>query len=185
VWTYLLTPIMSGVMAVVLTVVVAGMKWLAVGKYVPDIKPIWSNFVWRSEMITGIYENVPSVVLLMWVAGTPFLAPFMRLFGVKMGERVYCESIYVTEFDLVEIADDVSIGKLVALQTHLFEDRIMKMATLKIDSGVDVGVRSIVLYEAHVKTQARVGSLSLILKAEVIPANSNWEGIPAQRLAQD
>lgn len=185
VWTYLLTPLMSGVMAVVLTVAVAGMKWLAVGKYVPDIKPIWSNFVWRSEMITGIYENVPSVVLLMWVAGTPFLAPFIRLFGVKMGERVYCESLYVTEFDLVEIADDVSIGKLVALQTHLFEDRIMKMAMLKIDSGVDVGVRSIVLYEAHVKSQARVGSLSLILKAEVIPANSNWEGIPAQRLAQD
>lgn len=182
-WAYLAVPMLSVAVAVVLTLIVAALKWIVVGKYVTDIKPIWSHFVWRSELITGLYENVPSLVLLGWLTGTPMLAPFLRLFGVKIGSRLFCESTYCSEFDLVEIADDVSIGKNVSLQTHLFEDRIMKMAKLTIDSGVDIGVRSIILYDAHVRARARVGSLSLILKAEVIPANSNWEGIPAQRIA--
>lgn len=181
-WTYLMIPMLSVLLAVFLTLIVAGLKWIVVGKYVADIKPIWSDFVWRSELITGLYENVPSIVLLGWLTGTPMLAPFLRLFGVKIGRRVFCETTYCSEFDLVKIADDVSIGKNVSLQTHLFEDRIMKMATLTIDSGVDIGVRSIILYDSHVKFGARIGSLSLILKAEVIPANTDWEGIPAQRI---
>ncbi|MCX7192237.1 MAG: amino acid adenylation domain-containing protein [Proteobacteria bacterium] len=180
---YLVMPMLAIAVAVVLTLIVAALKWIVVGKYVTDIKPIWSHFVWRSELITGLYENVPSLVLLGWLTGTPMLAPFLRLFGVKIGSRLFCETTYLSEFDLVEIADDVSIGKSVSLQTHLFEDRIMKMAKLTIDSGVDIGVRSIILYDAHVRARARIGSLSLILKAEVIPANSNWEGIPAQRIA--
>lgn len=183
VWAYLVMPMLAMTLAVALTLIVVALKWLVVGKYVTDIKPIWSHFVWRSELITGLYENVPSLVLLGWLTGTPMLAPFLRLFGVKVGSRLFCETTYCSEFDLVEIADDVSIGRSVSLQTHLFEDRIMKMAKLTIDSGVDIGIRSIILYDAHVKSKARIGSLSLILKAETIPANSNWEGIPAQRIS--
>lgn len=184
-WAYLAIPMLVIAVAVALTLIVAALKWVVVGKYAPDIKPIWSNFVWRSELITGLYENVPSVVLLGWLTGTPMLAPFLRLFGVKAGSRLFCETTYCSEFDLVEIADDVSIGRNVSLQTHLFEDRIMKMSRLKIDSGVDIGVRSIVLYDTHVKAKARIGPLSLILKGEDIPSNSHWEGIPAQRVAED
>lgn len=184
-WAYLALPLLAATIAVLLTLIVAALKWIVVGKYVTDIKPIWSNFVWRSEMITGLYENVPSLLLLNWLTGTPMLAPLLRLFGVKIGSRVCCETTYCSEFDLVEIGDDVSIGRSVSLQTHLFEDRIMKMATLKIDSDVDIGVKSIVLYDAHIRAKARIGSLSLILKAEEIPSSSNWEGIPAQRIAKD
>lgn len=184
-WAYLALPLVAATAAILLTLIVAALKWLVIGKYVPDIKPIWSHFVWRSEMITGLYENVPALVLLGWLTGTPMLAPFLRIFGVKIGKRVCCETTYCSEFDLVEIADDSSIGKGVSLQTHLFEDRIMKMSSLKIGSQVDIGTRSIVLYDAQVHNKSRIGPLSLILKAEEIPAGSSWEGIPAQRIMND
>jgi len=68
--------------------------------------------------------------LLGWLAGTPLLPPLLRLFGARMGRRVYLDTTWLTEFDLVVIGDDAAIGAWTSLQTHLFEDRVMKMSTL-------------------------------------------------------
>jgi len=39
------------------TLVMALLKWIIIGKYKPAKKPLWSHYVWRSELVTGIYEN--------------------------------------------------------------------------------------------------------------------------------
>ena len=52
--------------------VVAGLKWLLVGRYRPRVEPSWSHFVWRTELITGLYETVTVPWLLHWLTGNSF-----------------------------------------------------------------------------------------------------------------
>jgi non-ribosomal peptide synthetase-like protein len=106
----------------------------------------------------------------------------LRLFGVKIGRRVWFDTTYVTEFDLVEVGDDAAVGDTTSLQTHLFEDRVMKMSTVKIGAGSTVGSRSVVLYDAEVGAGASLDSLSLVMKGETLPPGSHWRGIPARSL---
>lgn len=162
------------------TLLVALLKWLVIGKYRPRVEPLWNVFVRRSELITGLYESVAVPAMLGWLTGTPCIAPVMRLFGIKIGKRVWMDTTFITEFDLVEIGDDAAIGGATSLQTHLFEDRVMKMSTVKIGSGANVGSRSVVLYDAEVGVGASLGALSLVMKGESLPAESQWAGIPAR-----
>ena len=52
---------------------------------------------------------------------------FFRLMGCKIGKRVFTDTTdHSQEFDLVSIGDDAALNEDVGLQTHLFEDRVMK-----------------------------------------------------------
>jgi non-ribosomal peptide synthetase-like protein len=157
----------------------AALKWLVVGRYRPRVEPQWSGFVWRTELVTGVYENAAVPWLLHWLAGTPLAGPALRLFGAKIGRRVFMDSTFLTEFDLVRVADDAAVGAQTSLQTHLFEDRVMKMAAVVVGPGATVGSRAVVLYDAEVGAGAELDSLSLVMKGEALPPGGRWRGIPA------
>ena len=125
------------------------MKWLLIGAYRPRIEPLWAPFVRHSEFITGLWESAVVPMLGMLLTGTPMMAWMLRLFGVKVGRRCTIESTFMTEFDLVHIGDDCSIGRATSLQTHLFEDRVMKMSVLEVGSGCTAGTRAVVLYDSN------------------------------------
>jgi non-ribosomal peptide synthetase-like protein len=177
---WLLLPLLLIGIGVASTLLIALLKWLVVGKYRPRVEPLWSVFVRRSELITGLYESVAVPAMLSWLTGTPWIAPVMRLFGIKIGKRVWMDTTFITEFDLVEIGDDAAIGASTSLQSHLFEDRVMKMSTVKIGAGANVGSRSVVLYDTEVGAGTSLGALSLVMKGEALPAESQWVGIPAR-----
>ncbi|AGA28101.1 Pls/PosA family non-ribosomal peptide synthetase [Singulisphaera acidiphila] len=162
------------------TLVSAALKWVVVGRYRPRVVPMWSFFVWRTELITALYENVAVPWLLHWFTGTPFMAPLLRLFGARVGRRVYMETTFLTEFDLVRVDDDAMVAGWTSLQTHLFEDRVMKMSALTVGRGCTVGTRSVVLYDAEMAAGSRLEALSLVMKGERLPAESRWRGIPAR-----
>ncbi|HHD64706.1 MAG TPA: peptide synthetase, partial [Desulfobulbaceae bacterium] len=176
----LLLALAAVVMGVCLTAVVAGLKWLLIGTYRPRIRPMWSAFVWRSELITALYENVVVTWLLARLTGTPFMALVLRLFGVKIGSRCFLETTFMTEFDLVEIGDDCCIGLACSLQTHLFEDRVMKMSRLRIGDSCSIGPRAVILYDAILEQEVTLDALSLVMKGETLAAATCWHGSPAR-----
>jgi non-ribosomal peptide synthetase-like protein len=176
-----ISPLLYLALALTATLVVVGIKYLLIGTYRPLVRPLWSHFVRRTELVTGLYENVTAPMLLSTLTGTPFAAPILRLFGVKIGRRVWIETSYITEFDLVSIGDDSEIGMFASLQTHLFEDRVMKMSHVRIGRGCTVGARSIVLYDSVMEDGASLDALSLLMKGETLSAGSRWRGIPARR----
>ncbi|WP_255411475.1 Pls/PosA family non-ribosomal peptide synthetase [Georgenia sp. SYP-B2076] len=165
-----------------LTVVllVAALKWVVVGRYRPRVEPLWSGFVRRTEFVTGIYEAAAVPVLLAMLAGTPLLGPVLRLFGAKVGRRTLVDTTYLTEFDLVRIGDDVAVGTAASLQTHLFEDRVMKMSTITLSERSSVGCRAVVLYDSVVGQDVTLAPLSLVMKGESLLPGTTWCGIPAQ-----
>lgn len=176
----LLTPVLALTTSVVLVVLVAVMKWLIVGRYKPRVEPLWSGFVRRTEFVTGIYEATAVPVLLALLSGTPFLGAMLRLFGARVGHRALIDTTYLTEFDLVRVDDDVYVGPEASLQTHLFEDRVMKMGTIDLHERVSIGGRSVVLYGSDIGADARLASLSLVMKGERLEPGTAWVGIPAQ-----
>lgn len=169
--------------AALVTLLVAGLKWTVVGRYRPRVEPLWAPFVRHTELITGLYETTVVPALAWMLTGTPWIAPLLRAFGVRIGRRVYLETTFVTEFDLVRVGDDTAIGRATSLQSHLFEDRVMKMSTLTVGAGCSIGPRAVVLYDSAIGAGASLDALSLVMKGETLPAATRWCGIPA-RLAQ-
>jgi non-ribosomal peptide synthetase-like protein len=180
-WAVVLaTPVIALLSGFATVLLVAAVKWAVVGRYRPRVEPLWSGFVRRTEFVTGIFEATAVPVLLAALTGTPLLGPVLRLFGVKVGRRSLLDTTYVTEFDLVRIGDDVSVGTAASLQTHLFEDRVMKMSTVSLGDETSVGSRSVVLYGTHVGTGTSLAALSLVMKGESLMPGTTWQGIPAQ-----
>ena len=175
---------MFSVASVVITAIMSGVvitfKWMLMGVYRPCMRPMWSFWALRTEAIAVLYWGLAGRVLLDHLRGTPFLPWVLRLFGAKIGKGVWMDMTDITEFDCIRIGDYAALNALSALQTHLYEDRVMKVGRVHVDRGVTVGAGATVLYDTHVGEFARLGPLTVIMKGEAIPANSEWVGAPAE-----
>jgi len=158
---------------------VAIMKWLLMGRYSKRSQPMWTPFVWFSEGITNLYEGITVPNFMRYLRGTPWLPIAFNLLGSRIGRGVYLDTTDFTEFDCVHIGDYSELNALTCPQTHLFEDRIMKVDHVRIGRQVTMGPRSAVLYSAEIADNARLGPLTLVMKGESIPARSHWCGSPA------
>jgi len=134
----------------------------------------------RTEAVAVIYAGLAGRMLLEHLRGTPFLPWIWRLLGAKVGRGVFVDMTDITEFDCVSIGDFCALNANSALQTHLYEDRVMKVGRVKVGKGVTVGAGSTVLYDTNVADYARLGPLTVVMKGEEIPAHSEWVGSPAQ-----
>jgi len=159
---------------------VLALKWLVVGRYRPITAPLWSPFVWRSELVTSTYENLVVPLLLTPLRGTPFINMYLRLLGARIGRRVFTDTTDMTEFDLVSVGDDAALNEDAGLQTHLFEDRVMKVSALEIGPRASVGSLAIVLYDSRMEAETQLGDLSVLMKGETLPPGTSWEGSPAR-----
>jgi non-ribosomal peptide synthetase-like protein len=176
-------PILYFATGMVASLCMVAFKWLMMGRYRPCERPLWSPFVWRTEAVTALLDNFASPFFLDLLAGTPFICWFFRLLGAKIGRRVYLDTTELTEFDLVHIGDDVAVNLDCTLQSHLFEDRVMKMSTVEVGAGCHLGSMSLILYDTKLAPGSSVDELSLVMKGESLPADTHWTGIPGRRLS--
>lgn len=158
---------------------VVALKWLLIGRYRPRAAPMWTPFVWLSEGVTSIYESLAVPNFLDALRGTPMLPWALRCLGARVGRGVYMNTTDLTEFDCVRIGDEAELNAWCGPQTHLFEDRVMKIGRVEIGVRVSVGARSIILYDTQVGDHVHLGPLTLVAKGEYLPAGTRWEGSPA------
>ena|GEM_PF-3465946 len=134
--------------------------------------------MWRLEFVNALFEFMATPMALDALRGTPLLPWYLRLLGCRIGRQVYVETTGFLEFDLVDVGDRAILNRDCILQTHLFEDRVMKGSWLRVGLDCEIGTQSIVLYDTEMKDGARVGPLSLLMKGEVLPAGPVWVGSP-------
>ncbi|UHL65428.1 amino acid adenylation domain-containing protein [Paralcaligenes sp. KSB-10] len=158
---------------------VAFFKWVLLGRYRRCAVPMWTPFVWLSEATTNMYEGIAVPNFLRYLRGTPFLPKALNLLGCHIGRGVYLDTTDITEFDCVHIGDYSELNALCCPQTHLFEDRVMKIDDVRIGARTYMGPRSTILYSANIANDVRLGPLTLVMKGENIPANTAWHGCPA------
>ena len=155
-------------------------KWLLVGKYKKTEMPMYSLRVWISEGITTLYEALAVQFFLDFLRGTPWLPFFLRFLGVKIGKRVWLNTTDITEYDMVSIGDEAMLNEDCGPQTHLFEDRIMKVGGVKIGKQTTINSRTIILYDSEIGDHVNIDPLSLVMKGEVLSDNTEWQGSPVR-----
>ena len=148
------------------------------GTFEPTVHPLWCRYVWNNEIVNGTFEFIAEAVMPP-LLGTPLAAACLRLMGCRIGKWVYLETTYFSEFDLVHIGDHAAINFGATIQTHLFEDRVMKADHLRIGDGASVGNMAVVLYDTEIRA-GREPRPVLALHAQVFerPGRRLCEPVP-------
>lgn len=153
-------------------------KWVVVGRIRPSEHPLWSSFVWRNELSDAFVETVAAPWFANAAAGTPVLNLWLRALGAKIGRGVWCESYWLPEADLVTLGDGANVQRGCVVQTHLFHDRVMAIDAVNLDPGATLGPHCVALPASGVGASATVGPASLVMRGDVVPANTRWQGNP-------
>jgi non-ribosomal peptide synthetase-like protein len=182
VWGAVPAVLLSGVVMLVAGAVAAAAstvaKWALIGRIRAGEHPLWSSFVWRSEVSDTFTEMVAAPWFAQSAAGTPALVWWLRSLGASIGRGVWCDSYWLPEADLVRLGDASTVNRGCVVQTHLFHDRIMSMDTVDLETGATLGPHSVILPAARIGEHATVGPASLVMRGELVPDRSRWSGNP-------
>lgn len=165
----------AGVVAVALTVAA---KWIVMGRYRCGEHPLWSSFVWRDELINSAQEQLAGFWLMSFSTGTPLMSLYLRAMGAKVGRGVWCETMAITEFDVVELDDGCVLNRYSCVETHLFHDRLMRIGPARMGPGSTLGPSSAVLPNTTVGAGTCVGGRSFVMRGEELPPATRWLGAP-------
>ena len=161
--------------------VACALKWVVMGRYEPGEHPMWTPWVWASEMVTSVYEALAVPNFTGMFRGTPLAPLWFKMLGVSVAMDTFLDTADVaTEFDCTTIDRGVHVNAFSGMQTHLFEDRVMKVGRCTVARGATIDTRTVVLYGAVIGENAEVGPGSLVMKGEVVPPHSAWVGAPLQ-----
>ncbi len=154
-------------------------KWLLIGRYKSGERFFWTYWMWRSEVAYEIELFIMSSFGEAF-GGTPLMAWWYRTKGTQIGKAVCIFGGVVMEADLTTIGDYTCVEGF--LQTHLFEDRVMKLGEVRIGSDCTVGNEACVLYSSEMGDCSSLADLSLIMKSETFLPNHHYRGIPAENV---
>jgi non-ribosomal peptide synthetase-like protein len=178
VWTFLLSGLVMLTAGAAAAAISTAAKWLIVGPIHAGEQPLWSSFVWRTEVSDTFTEMVAAPWFARAASGTPALAVWLRSLGARVGRGVWCESYWLPEPDLVTLGDASTVNRGCVVQTHLFHDRIMSMDVVELEAGATLGPHSVVLPAATLGAHATVGPASLVMRGETVPVGTRWSGNP-------
>ena len=180
-WAFaLIVPVVAFIASFVAVAMVAFLKFMLMHTFRPIVKPLWSPYIWVNDVVNAIYE-VTAAAAMAPLMGTPFGCMCARWMGCKVGRWVFLETTLFSEFDLVQIGDEATLNIGSTVQTHLFEDRVMKSDFLTIGDRCSVGNMAVVLYNTEMQRGSSLDALSVLMKGENLAAASCWTGIPTKR----
>ena len=149
-----------------------------VGRVRPGEHPLWSGFVWRSELADAFTEVVAAPWFARGATGTPLLVQWLRSLGARIGRGSWVESYWLPEADLVELGDGATVGRGSVVQTHLFHDRVLATDTVVLGAGATLGPHSVALPASSLGATVTVAPASLVLRGDRLPDGSRWRGNP-------
>jgi len=102
----------------------------------------------------------------------------LRVLGARIGSGVFLDTTDLTEFDCVRIGEEAELNAWCGPQTHVCEDRVMKLGEVEIGGRVTIGPTSKILHDTHIGECTQLWPLTLIAKGERVPAGTRWTGSP-------
>jgi hypothetical protein len=85
-------------------------KWILIGRYKAGVYPLWGWYYLRWWIVHRLVQA--SEAVLQVVVGTPIYGMYLRVMGASIGYNAQVYSPFVTEFDLVTIRKDSTIGEV-------------------------------------------------------------------------
>jgi acetyltransferase-like isoleucine patch superfamily enzyme len=114
--------------------------------------------------------------------GTPIWTAYLRLNGAAIGRRVYVNSLFISDHNLLEFGDDVVIGGEVHLSGHTVEAGVVKTARVRLGRGVTIGLGSVIDIGVTIGDATQIGALSFVPKHTKVDSGGIYAGIPARRI---
>ncbi|CAF3978740.1 unnamed protein product [Adineta steineri] len=147
------------------------------------------------EMPFTLSNNIPSVHdlsysnsfsnhnLVFTCIGTQFLIILFRAIGARIGSDVILSHINcLTDPHLVTIEDHVRLNMGAYIQCHTFEQRFLKEAPIIVKHSSVIMNSTLILSGATLHGQNRILPLTLVMKDDQLPSNTDWFGVPAQQV---
>lgn len=179
---YVIAGLVSGLLLVlcgaIACCIAAAAKWAVVGRIEVSEHPLWSSFVWRNELSDAFVETVAAPWFANAATGTPILNLWLRLLGAQIGKGVWCETYWLPEADLVSLGAGATVERGCVVQTHLFHDRVMAIDRVVLADGATLGPHCVALPASGLGESATVGPASLVMRGDVVPAHTRWQGNP-------
>ncbi|EQC41520.1 hypothetical protein SDRG_01485 [Saprolegnia diclina VS20] len=157
--------------------ILLALKWSIIGRYEAALLPMYCFGVWSTEFITGVLEHL-SVFVLLPLVGTPLLPWIYQAFGATIGARCFLGSVDIPEFDMLRFGDDVAINESSFPQTHLFEDRIMKIGPTTLGHRSTMRMFSTLFPDASMGDDTTLACNSVVMKGERLSGGNIWTGFP-------
>lgn len=155
------------------------MKRLLIGTYQPQRVPVWGLFHLKNWIVQQSARLIP------WraVEGTEFTSMILRALGARLGRRVDIHrgvSLVEGGWDLLEIGDDVTIGRDAEIRLVEFDAGEIVVGPVRLETGATLEVRAGVAGHTLVEAGGFLAALSSLPRGGRIPAGERWEGIPAR-----
>lgn len=139
----------------------------------------WPLMKWVRYMVA---IHVVRVLAGPLFCGSPLWTAYLRLNGARIGRRVYVNTLFISDHNLLEFGDDVVIGAEVHLSGHTVEGGFVKTAGVRLGDDVTLGLGSVIGIGVEVGPHCQIGAMSLVPKHMRLPAGSTYAGIPVRRL---
>ncbi len=139
----------------------------------------WPLMRWARYMVASHVVRVLAGPLFQ---GSPIWTAYLRLNGARFGRRVYVNTLFISDHNLLEFGDDVVIGSEVHISGHTVEAGVLKTAGVRLGRNVTIGLGTVVDIDVVVGADCQVGALSLVPKHTTLDAGAVYAGIPVRRI---
>ncbi len=122
--------------------------------------------------------------ILPYVTLTPFGPWFLRAMGMRLGKRVFINTEFISDPQLIEIGDDVVIGGSVHLFAHYGGGGHLNVATVTIGARATIGEKATVMGDVAIGADAILLPHSVLLPGSIVGAGETWGGVPARPILE-
>ena len=139
----------------------------------------WPLLGWARHMVR---LHIVRVLAGGLFRGSPIWTAYLRLNGARIGRRVYVNTMFLSDYNLLEFGDDVVIGAEVHMSGHTVEAGIVKTGRVRLGRNVTIGLGSVIEIGVDIGANTQIGALSFVPKHTSWPGGAVYAGIPIRRL---
>lgn len=159
---------------------VAGMKWLVLGRVKAGEYPLWGTYYVRWWFIQRLFSSVN----LSYLHGTPLMSLYLRLLGAKIGKNVHLSTDNLRAFDLVSIGDGSCMDEDASLRGASVKDGMLVIAPVTLGSNCYVGTWSTLKEDVVMENNSRLDNQSLLTAGSRVREHETWAGSPAHKVSR-
>jgi non-ribosomal peptide synthetase-like protein len=176
---FLVLPAATLVPLAALCLTVLALKWVLIGRVRPGQHALWSCWCSRWDFVYVAWAKYAARILQQ-LEGTGLLMAYLRLMGVRIGRGAVLgpEFAQVVDPDMIQIGAGATVSAM--FQAHTFEDRVLKVDSVRIGAGSTVTFGTVPLYGADIGEGTHVGAHSVIMKQEHLRPGLRYQGVPTR-----
>ena len=151
------------------------LKWLLVGRWKPDVFPVWSLKYYRFWIVKRVLSLNPMAVF----AGTPVYNIYLRLLGAKIGRDAVLLSGAPLASDLLDVGEGAFVSRSCSLSGYRVRSGYIEIGSVHLGARAHVGVGSVLGVNTSIGDDAQLGNQSTLYAGRSVPDGKRYHGSPA------